>query len=1478
MDTIVKKGQTVLEIHKGLDATDGNPDLDVEELEAVDKLTASAQAQSISEVNDSVSTEMVSEVHTEHFETAEMALDDVHEVDVTHPEQSLKELEGIDEIYQLGECLSAASTDTFPPGADMVLEEASLAEAEAPRNDPRVAAGTEAEGTRDEAMQQDVPSLTQKEYLTHNVTDLIQVEDNDEPPGEAQEKQALDPEEGRVQAPEEDIISEDILAAETHAHEEESLALTEVNVEPEKEDELETDAARPEHVQEQEAPEALQPSPLVSEEGRGQSPAEEVQSEDLPDAEPGTDQLKQTGGHLAEVSVEPEEPEDDLLPLTEGNVEQVEASRTVEEVLEAEKAASEVASLLPLEHEEIPGDISAVEAATEEPNEETLPCTEANLEPAVPSTTQHVQEPAALDAVEAPASDSAEVSVQLLEVTSEDVSVAESEVEDSKTEHVLAPEKLETDPVEAVQAAILDSEAASLLPLEKEAMSEDVAAVAHLEPGDSPKPDNEIPEVLEAPTEASIQPVGVQEAVVLLPAVQVPTLDSEAGSLQPFEKEVISEDASGETEEETIACSEADAQPGDAPKTSGEPEVLPDIFGSEDGIETIPLNRDNTESMETEHDQDEEILQAVQASRSDSEEGIPVSLEQEVVSEEPRDETTTPLAVKSEPVEASRTGDIQEPEEVQAVEEATSDSDVGSIPPIEQEVASEDVREQKTISDDPKEETEADDTSTTAGQQDVLEAVETPASGAEVGSPQWFAKEVISEDIPAVETDKDEPEQDHGVEPEERLPEEAAITEHVQEPEVLPSDSEDIVTAIQADEGRPMDVKEVLEDVEGGNAQQGIFIEGVPKPDVDHVIASVTNGIESGVVAQADTSLETAEDQNTEGIPQDVVVEQENCIPEVVDEIQTLTAVSVSLVLEDTSVQVLENTVLTERLAALSEDTAKVTNEPNHAVQLGAVQATVETEKESELPDTETTNAFQHAVVAQVVVCKYASVAIPDVLVQKTSAIPEPSVSEVASEQVFKDELETSTPLLKDEAEEKVEGGGVAVTMHVPSVESEDNRRIQVQAVDADVKSAETIQDSVLEAGVTEDKEVIDVCQETVTKEEDFSATPEIEEELTNEELKVTIGDVVPHVQEHLPEPESVVEQDGVHPPEAVKEVVRGEVEAPEATEDNRETFRERQEEAPTGVSDVSAPEQGSKDLVPNQPEGSDTAIIEEKQDLEETKVEQERCTAGVVVQEVKLDRMIHEEAPMIQSPTVTHGEAGIATPHNTGTISSISNVIESPSSVSIEFKLNIQYGRASLQAPDVSEVGVQAVEEPQNQIRRDESEIQIKERAVQAAGITEHAAASDSTERAVVTTPPVLMDIHIQALGEIKPPESGTSSVPAAETMQTENRGVSQRHPVISVASAQQVEEPVEAKEEEHEQDVWVDAQEDIREETEGPRKEEEEFLEPCKGDEEEEEEEEERHLETHKTVEVESDEDFTVAPESPDPEAVGVTTMECD
>ncbi|KAK5858052.1 hypothetical protein PBY51_011247 [Eleginops maclovinus] len=1525
METSVKKGLTVLELHKGLDATVINPDLDLEELEAIDKLTASAQTESISEVNDSVSTEIVSEVHTEEFYTADIALDDVHDVDVTHPEQSLKELESVDEIYQLGDCLSevhaAASTDMLPQG-DVVPEEGSVVEAhlsetEPPKNDPQEAAGIEAEETRDEAMEQ--VQSTEKEDLMHNVTDQIQVEDK-EPP--------LDPEEGSVQSPENDIISEDKPAAETHELKEEKVALTEVNVDPEKKDALETVAFKPEHVQEQEASEAVQTSTLVSEEGRDQSPAEEVQPEDFPEAEAVTDQLKQTEECLAEVSVEPEkkehqtsvaktvqelesveavqpltldsaegsvqsldrevisenhtgepeeettplteanlqqmdaaqtnhvqeqevvqevvqaaqagldsedgsvqlhekeddaeaetvseEPKEDSLHLTEGIIEPVDASRTGEEpeVLQAEKAsasASEGGSLLSLEKEEIPGDISAVEAGTDEPKappsespevsvqspendiisedvpepekvideakEETIPCTEANLEPAVASTTQNIPEPVVSEAVEAPTSDPAEDSIHLLEkeVISEDASVAETITDESRKEPEVEPE-------------------------------ENIKTEHVLAPG-------------------------------ILGTVRVPALDSVEGGVQSFAKDVESEDITKVTDE---------------PK-------------------------------------------AVQASRSDSEVGSPISLEKEVIpedipdaepfTEEPRDDAITPLKVPSEPVESSKSGDIQEPEEVQAVKE--SDSETGSLPSIEKEAVSEDVPEQKTISDEPQEETipctEAnDDTSRTVEQQEVLQAEQAPASGPEVGSLQSLV--LISEVIQQWKQLQMNPSRDTEVEPEGRLPEEAAKTEPVQDPKVLPSDSKDKVTETKADGGTSMDVQEVPEAIEGGNAQEAILKEDGPKPDVDHVIASVTNGMESEAVAQLDTPLEIAEDQKTGSIPQDVGVEQEDCVPEVVDELQALAAVSVSVVNEEASkVQVLEKTVLTEQPPAPSEDTATVTNEPNHEVMLCAVQATVETEKESELPGTETSSAFEHAVVAQVVVCKDASVAIPDVLEEKTSAIPEPLISKAASEQEFKDEVETSTPLLK---------GSMLVMMHGPSVESEDRHRVQVQVVDVDVKSAETIGDSLLEVGVTEEKEVIDVCHETLTKVEDFSATPEIEDELTNEELKVTIVEVVPQVKETLQEaePESVVEQECVNQPDAVTDGVEGEVEGQKAMEDSSETFRERQEEAAAVVSEVSATEQVPKVLLQTLPESSGTSILEQKQNSEGTKSKQEKCKPGFAVEEVKLDQIIHEESQIIQSPVVTHSTAGIASPQNTAIISA-SNVLDSPSSVSIEFKLNIQYRRANSHAPDMSEVGVQAVEpvEPVSQIQQHESGIQMEvtEGAAQAAELIEPAVNSESTERAVMSTPAVLLDINIQALEtvealeQIKPTERLTSSVQAAETIQpvkqSEKRGASLSPPVICAAS-DRVEEPVKPKEEEHELDVWMDAEEDIQE---VPHNEEEEILEPCVGNEEEEkaglelEMEEERQHKTAETVEVESDEDFAVALENPDPETVCVTTM---
>uniref|UniRef100_A0A8C9XH93 A kinase-anchoring proteins AKAP-5 and AKAP-12 calmodulin (CaM)-binding domain-containing protein n=1 Tax=Sander lucioperca TaxID=283035 RepID=A0A8C9XH93_SANLU len=91
LETFVKEEPTILEIHRRLDATAINTGLNVEELDTINELAATTETESIFEVNDSYSTEFVSEVPTEEFHTAEIAVDEVHEVNITHQEDSLKE-------------------------------------------------------------------------------------------------------------------------------------------------------------------------------------------------------------------------------------------------------------------------------------------------------------------------------------------------------------------------------------------------------------------------------------------------------------------------------------------------------------------------------------------------------------------------------------------------------------------------------------------------------------------------------------------------------------------------------------------------------------------------------------------------------------------------------------------------------------------------------------------------------------------------------------------------------------------------------------------------------------------------------------------------------------------------------------------------------------------------------------------------------------------------------------------------------------------------------------------------------------------------------------------------------------------------------------------------------------------------------------------------------------------------------------------
>ncbi|XP_036928563.1 A-kinase anchor protein 12 [Acanthopagrus latus] len=1428
---------TILEIHKKLDAG-----LNVEELDAINELATTSQTESTSEV--------VSEVTTEEFNTAEIPVDEKQGVSVTHPEESVKECEQIDESHHQVEGLSemdaAVPTDTL-----MKINESS-------------------------AVQGDI----------------------------------LDSEEGVVRSQEE--ISEDILAAETVTDE------LKEETEPGEEDEQVQDAAKMEQVQVPEELEAVQASTLESEETSVQSPEEEVKSEDSPPAETVTDEPKQTAEHLTEVSVEPENKE---LPVKAVRTEHVEEPQVLEAVQEPILDSVD-GSVQSLEKEAIV-DLPKAETVTCEPKHETVPLNE----PVDASKTDDVQEPEVLQAVQAP------------------VSEEKLPVELAKSEHI------QEQVLESVQASTLDSEVSSVKSLEKEVISADVPEAETVI--DEPK-EEKIP-LTEAEDVSKTE--DVQEPEVLQ-AVQ--TAISNAGSLLSFEKEETSEDipaeetvtdelkqeAEVEVEPEEkltleVAKSEHMQEPQeleavqastlDSEDSSVEKEVISvdvpeaETVTDEPKEEKIPLTEPEDVSK-TEDVQEPEVLQAVGTPTPDTG-GFP-SLEKEQTSEEiPAEETVTDepkqeAEVEVEPeekltLEVAKSEHIQEPQVLESVQASTLDSEDSSVISLEKEVISADVPEAETVKDEPKEEkiplTEPEDDSKTEDVQEpeVLQAVQTATSDA--GDFPSLEKEETSEDIPAEETVTDEPnlEAKVEVEPEEKLTLEVAKTEE-EEHKVLPSNVKETKTKEVVLQSHTVTEEETLS-------------EDIPKPDADNLIASVADEIESKVLPQLDQALEKTEDQETESISKDVQVEQEDSIPEGVDELQT--AVQVSSVTEEASnVQDLGKTVFSGETAALC-----VTEEPKHGMQLSEVQESVEEGIESKIPDSEIKTAeVEPALVAPVVVCdlKGVLVAVTDVLIEKTSEMTEPLKETIASEVVLKEEVEAAVPLGK---EDMAETTGEVEMMHVPSVTLEEDHRSQVQVVDADTKSAET------EGGVTDTEEVTDVCNEMGKNVDNLSAAPEVEEELIHEEHKVTIQEVTQHVEEELPEtePESVVanlEQEVIEQPLAVTKISEmaesesNDVEDQTAAEESIESSRDRQDEATAVISDESATEaQVSKDLMqtPDLPESLDASIHDHKEDLEQTEAEQGKLQVGIPGKEVKSSSEEAQIMQVSQSTIVSPSNTGLVIPQNTGIISSVGNV-ESPSSLSLEFKLNIQFGQAKApfspppateRIAPVNQTAVPDAEEPVKPINptqtpESQKQTELTSVGVQAVEITEATAKLDSNENGVIMPQPVLQGVGIQVMETVQPveqiesTETVTCSVQATETIHpirpTEQREVFVSQEVLCKDHDQETkeEEPVKKIEEENDQDVWMDAEEVIytQEKTE-VFLEVNEPLEPQTGSDQEEETglgreaemapdsktaEEESLQEMQKTegnCDVESEgEDFAVALEDLEPASVSVTTMDFD
>uniref|UniRef100_A0A7N5ZUU8 A kinase-anchoring proteins AKAP-5 and AKAP-12 calmodulin (CaM)-binding domain-containing protein n=1 Tax=Anabas testudineus TaxID=64144 RepID=A0A7N5ZUU8_ANATE len=552
-------------------------------------------------------------------------------------------------------------------------------------------------------------------------------------------------------------------------------------------------------------------------------------------------------------------------------------------------------------------------------------------------------------------------------------------------------------------------------------------------------------------------------------------------------------------------------------------------------------------------------------------------------------------------------------------------------------------------------------------------------------------------------------------------------------------------------------------------------------------------------------------------------------------------------------------------------DNATITYESKSEVHLNEVQDNVEGEKEVEIPGAEIqTSSVEHAIVGQLMTCnlKEVSAAIPDVVIEKTSEIPELLIDTVANELEFKEETEIATPLMRDDVTDTATEHSVVMMMNVPSAAFEDNHRIQVQVVEVDIGSTDIIVDSALEVGVTEAKDIIDVCHETIKVTNKFSATEETEEELITKENKMINHKVIQHVKEIVPEKvavqttiqdeavnlEHILQPDVTELSEMVESKSNQE-ESQKAMENTSETISQRQDEV-LANSDGPASEQLVCDVkqTPNIPGSSSgtVSILYHKDCFKEQKNELKQSEADVTAELLESNK-ITEEAKIpqsAQSHTVIVKKTGLEVPQNTGIISSIGN-LESPSSLSLEFKLNIQFGQAKAPAStplptentdvfpqpatertepvkqtNVSDIGVHAVEHQNtiNAILETQKKTVLTEVTVQATEIPEPKPENfNSTERSVIINQPVLLDISIQAMEkvqtaeQIKSIERTTPNVQATEkilaVMQTEKSEDFLSRPVLYEACTEEItiEEHVLQIEEENDQDLWVDAEEDI-------------------------------------------------------------------
>uniref|UniRef100_A0A1A8AML7 A-kinase anchor protein 12-like n=1 Tax=Nothobranchius furzeri TaxID=105023 RepID=A0A1A8AML7_NOTFU len=621
-----------------------------------------------------------------------------------------------------------------------------------------------------------------------------------------------------------------------------------------------------------------------------------------------------------------------------------------------------------------------------------------------------------------------------------------------------------------------------------------------------------------------------------------------------------------------------------------------------------------------------------------------------------------------------------------------------------------------------------------------------PQLASEAGSPETPKEEIKS---PLIETVTDDPTQSTEV----KAKSEASLL-HVKD-----------ITKTDVETAQPP----AAPDAEEGPAPEPegqTFLPAVPQRE-EH------NAVTAG--SELHQASETNKDQEIESLPFDAQAEHGEDLPEGAEDLQRLTAVHVSSVNEEPGdAPVVEAMMCPEKTPEPRQEKTEVSDEPTHEVNLCELQQTVGLERTGKLLDHE----LKVASTDQDDITHEVTHTMRDVSLQKFVLVHEPLINRMVSDTQVDDVVETATPLQRDDVDETAEESRVVVMLHVPLVESEENPRVQVHVVDVDIRSVERSVETAIKIGVTEVKEVIDVCHESIEEVENLSATGDLNEDGIYEEIKVTVQEIMEHVKNESSE------RDAGSAELVVDVTGGGEMDENESNKEEdrpirREMVMERHEEEAAVITDRSKTHhQGCSE------DHKQTSRIKERLALSsydyEDEIKETKAEVGDVAEEA-------QGPQTTQSQIATCSSIGLATSQNAGVISSTANV-ESPSSLSLEFKLNIQFGQAKVQThTETSEAAVQAAESVEPEPQREATQTSEKR-----------------TEQnpAVIASRPVLQTTAAQAVGAAEPEliqstEGESLELPAAEQTQE----------ILSETRAKQ---PLESTEE-NDQDVWLDAEEDI-------------------------------------------------------------------